>query len=438
MTELEKQCNANLVLPLFDRQSSDYCFQKTHEIFSKSLKTPTSLNQTESTAQIHNFTNESLFDIENTIKSLDSDFLKRYNNLEKLDTSDTLLVEELSQNENCDALKTETQLLKKTEIPLETSEFFMNRKKSLKSSAEDMCHNFLPADKTLLSAELAREENSNLNMSNKMFETNNVESINFKPFQNQFDCYRSLPFTSREKNKTDVYSKKIHKNLTHLMNDFNNAQNSTQPSRKNNPKNRSLSVRARNLRRLSYNQINMDNSSSSSDSDLAHSEYNISSKIVRAKQSKRKSCNMLPNKKKLYGSNTSIKSAPHYYFFDDQHSFKCNDDLDRQWMEKLYSQKSHNNTDFSDNNCDISEFSINHPNCKYFPGLQENNRNTNLTQNFQWPQKIHASAIFEHDSNADSRRLQVLYEGNKNVLQQYSSRKAHIESEKLLFRGKIS
>jgi hypothetical protein len=427
MTELEKQCNANLVLPLFDRQSSDYCFQKSHEIFSKPLKTPTAFEQTESTSQMHNYTDDSLFDIENTIKSLDSDFLKRYNNLENLETSDSLLNKELGHNENNEVLQMEAQTLKKTEIPLESSDFFLNRRRSLKlkSSVEDMSREFLPFDKTLKSGDsTSRTENSNA----PMFETC-VESRNFRPSQNQFDCYRTLSFAYRGKNPNN-----IPQNLNNLMEGFNNVQNGAQHSRKNNMKNRSLSVRARNLRRLSYNQINMEKSSSSSDSDFAHSECNISSKTMRSKQSKRQTGNMLPNRKKLYGSSSSIKSAPHYYFFDEHHSFKADDDFNQQ----LYTKKSHHNTDFSDSNFDISEYSANHPTCKYFPGIQENNQISQLAQNFQWPQKIHASAVFHSDVNADAKRLQILYEGNKNVLQQYSSKKTHIEPDDLLFRGKIS
>jgi hypothetical protein len=106
------------------------------------------------------------------------------------------------------------------------------------------------------------------------------------------------------------------------------------------------SVRARNLRRLSYNPINMiDSSSSTSESDMeksmAHSECDIRSKVYSSRFQKRRqqylnrksrkgtqsayyrsensqySNSSNPNvngRDKIYGSNASIKSAPHYNY----------------------------------------------------------------------------------------------------------------------------
>lgn len=87
------------------------------------------------------------------------------------------------------------------------------------------------------------------------------------------------------------------------------------------------SIRARNLRRLSYNPIALESSSSSSsepefDHNIAHSECDIRSRMyssTRHRSSlKRKSQNYSSNPfvrgqvNKLYGSNASIKSAPQY------------------------------------------------------------------------------------------------------------------------------
>lgn len=115
------------------------------------------------------------------------------------------------------------------------------------------------------------------------------------------------------------------------------------------------SVRARNLRRLSYNPINMiDSSSSTSESDLdkstAHSECDIRSKMYSSRFQKRRQrylnkkstrktsqggyyrsensqySNSSNPREKLYGSNASIKSAPHYNYITDRKKF-LNEDL---------------------------------------------------------------------------------------------------------------
>lgn len=87
------------------------------------------------------------------------------------------------------------------------------------------------------------------------------------------------------------------------------------------------SIRARNLRRLSYNPIALESSSSSGteaefDHSIAHSECDIRSKMYSARQRNsqylnRKTQNFSSNPfvqgpDKLYGSNASIKSAPQY------------------------------------------------------------------------------------------------------------------------------
>lgn len=118
------------------------------------------------------------------------------------------------------------------------------------------------------------------------------------------------------------------------------------------------SVRARNLRRLSYNPINMiDSSSSTSESDLdksmAHSECDIRSKMYSSRFQKRRQRYMnkkshktaqggyyrsensqysnssnpgVNGREKLYGSNASIKSAPHYNYITDRKKL-LNEDL---------------------------------------------------------------------------------------------------------------
>lgn len=102
------------------------------------------------------------------------------------------------------------------------------------------------------------------------------------------------------------------------------------------------SIRARNLRRLSYNPISMiDSSSSSSESELdrnhAQSECDIRSKLNsrrrRQYMQRRSNSNSASSQDKLYGSNASIKSAPQYNY-----------NSDRQYYNYPY-----NYTDYADN-----------------------------------------------------------------------------------------
>lgn len=82
------------------------------------------------------------------------------------------------------------------------------------------------------------------------------------------------------------------------------------------------SVRARTLRRLSYNPIILDSSSSSSsetefDRSIAHSECDIRSKMSNSRR-KRPYRKSTQSQDKIYGSNASIKSAPQYNYINDR------------------------------------------------------------------------------------------------------------------------
>ncbi|XP_055685696.1 uncharacterized protein LOC129791545 [Lutzomyia longipalpis] len=86
---------------------------------------------------------------------------------------------------------------------------------------------------------------------------------------------------------------------------------------------KSKSAKARTLRRLSYNPIVLDSSSTSSsesefDRSIAHSECDIRTKMLTSRRRKqylnRKAAGDSANPDKLYGSNTSIKSAPQYNY----------------------------------------------------------------------------------------------------------------------------
>uniref|UniRef100_A0A8D8CUI3 (northern house mosquito) hypothetical protein n=1 Tax=Culex pipiens TaxID=7175 RepID=A0A8D8CUI3_CULPI len=109
------------------------------------------------------------------------------------------------------------------------------------------------------------------------------------------------------------------------------------------------SIRARNLRRLSYNPISMiTSSSSSSESEhdprqLAHSECDIRSKLSarrRRYMQRRSNSNSASSQDKLYGSNASIKSAPQYNY-----------NSDRQ-QQQFYNNYPYHYTDYADRDDD--------------------------------------------------------------------------------------
>lgn len=104
MSEIEKY-QSDIRIPLFDKESADFCFEKSRELLSRpfnlatagSSSTPMTdrdpLNKSKS-SKPRDFIGENLLDIENTLKALNLDFLNAFNELEKTDSAETLFGEQ--------------------------------------------------------------------------------------------------------------------------------------------------------------------------------------------------------------------------------------------------------------------------------------------------------------------------------------------------------
>lgn len=142
---------------------------------------------------------------------------------------------------------------------------------------------------------------------------------------------RSMSFTENYDLKSPVLSEPpiVSSSATKLKYD-NHIENDIMPFNKTTTRNvimyKPKSIRARNLRRLSYNPIILDSSSSTSsetefDRSIAHSECDIRTKMItsRRKRPYRKSNQ---SQDKIYGSNASIKSAPQYNYISDRQTLQ--------------------------------------------------------------------------------------------------------------------
>lgn len=287
------------------------------------------------------------------------------------------------------------------------------------------------------------------------------------------------------------------------------------------------SIRARNLRRLSYNPINMiDNSSSSSDDDsefdksIAHSECDIRTKMLTSRRRRqylnRKTSNTNLNQDKLYGSNASIKSAPQYNNFanERQPSYAMNKNNNGGgsggnnsiYLEETLLKSSYNEYDCDDRN--IYDFGSNIINSNYLQSLSgynvkknpqpksaidrellfsefdvtkltgkspttpsyfdnvppigsypadsnarklaalessssqnpNNNNSQSKLQPFQWPEKIHASAVKQNDIIWQRRGQNSKLGGSQQLIdcvkmkQRYISDTSSTETDSIDFR----
>uniref|UniRef100_A0A1A9VEI8 non-specific protein-tyrosine kinase n=1 Tax=Glossina austeni TaxID=7395 RepID=A0A1A9VEI8_GLOAU len=104
-------------IPLFDKKSSDFCFEKSREILSRPLTFGSQIIASDNTNSIppsleeykdsfasvdrgedsrKKTLNENLFDIENTLKALNLDFMHTYTDLDKTDSDETILNDQFS------------------------------------------------------------------------------------------------------------------------------------------------------------------------------------------------------------------------------------------------------------------------------------------------------------------------------------------------------
>lgn len=405
MTEIEKYPNTDLIIPLFDKESSDFCFEKSREILSKpfSLDIPPGFSTKNFDKKTRDLIGENLLEIENTLKALNLDFIQTYNDLEKTDSAETLFGENFNTYEASPKIHG-TKIAKFIDLNYGvngvgiggsggggivssenagidgkimktckkgggtgSSEFFIDIPRKLDSTPESnfspketsissrrsssQKSNYSPQETNYSPREFALNDRSLINCNKNEFISISGRKINASPIRNittsnssiHSGGIQSYSTTTASNRRADDNSSPSHRQRSMSFTDNYNLQSpvlseppmvmtkyetradSTDVSYN---KTRSVitckpkSVRARTLRRLSYNPIIFDSSSSSSsetefDRSIAHSECDIRSKMThsRRRRAYRKSSQA---QDKIYGSNASIKSAPQYNYANDR------------------------------------------------------------------------------------------------------------------------
>lgn len=404
MTEIESYRDSprDIKIPIFDKKTSDFCFEKSREILSK----PFSIDLNDSTVdkrsldkKTRDLIGENLLDIEKTLNALNLDFLQAFNELEKTDSAETLFGENFLLENNLKmqgSMKTMSNFKKFTNdldntakksatrdyySPLEKRSTASDKSYSPKDSQKTTPNSYSPQETTATSRGLFFNYNPNNNRS--LFLSPTKRMFANQQFLNQARKYdeslqqsgprqRSMSFTENLEMKSPISTisgmvkahitqKPFEVKKTGSLDEEKTERNYILPSQNqllaSKPRNvityKPKSVRARNLRRLSYNPLNMVNSSSSSsESDaehsIAHSECDIRSKIYSSRFQKRRqqylnnhrklnnstsssyykrngsqysnnsSNSNMNGRDKLYGSNASIRSAPHYNYMSDR------------------------------------------------------------------------------------------------------------------------
>lgn len=269
---------------------------------------------------------------------------------------------------------------------------------------------------------------------------NSIHSVNTPTQNRRLDFEKSFPNRQRSMSFTENYDLKS----PVLSEPQNNRQLKYGPSiMRQKPRNavayKPKSIKARNLRRLSYNPIVLESSSSSSsenefDRSIAHSECDIRSTTLTSRRRRqylnRKLTDGTNAPDKLYGSNASIKSAPQYNYVSDRQvhnyldqkfsfGYDCEDGVYSGYTEsplvngsgKLFHARVfepkckdppmpnfNRNILFSE--FDVSKLTGKSPTTQSF--LQEMFPSTASKINksapgFQWPEKIHASTVKQND-----------------------------------------
>ena len=348
---------------------------------------------------------ENLLDIEKTLNALNLDFLQAFNELEKTDSAETLFGENFLLENN---LKTQSSMktmanfkkfsndldnkAKKSATrdyysPLDKRSTASDKSYSPKDSQKTTPNSYSPQENTATSRGFFFNYNpiNNRNMflspTKRMFANQQFlnqarkydESLQCGPRKRSMSFTENLEVTSPLSNISGITKphfgpKAGEVRKTGSLDDEQSDRNYILPTQSqllaSKPRNiityKPKSIRARNLRRLSYNPLNMINSSSSSsesemDRSIAHSECDIRSKIYSSRFQKRRQQYLNNHRKlnnstsssyyqrggsqysnnssnsnvngrdKLYGSNASIKSAPHYNYMSDRKRFS-NDD----------------------------------------------------------------------------------------------------------------
>lgn len=329
--------------------------------------------------QTRDFIGENLIDIENTLKALNLDFLQTFNELEKNDSAETLFGENYAYESNMNP-KILNTALKLAKFPpnygnnnpdaspksIRSSQFSPLDKQMAQQTfnglqyLNDGCSNEKLLDGKRSSTPdtgFASRETTNSSRRGSQKSSYSPQDSHFSPIdftysqQSQMSGdsrspyaiggmkgtfpsrQRSMSFTENYDLKSPVLSEPQVAKMRNSTGADGLTVNGTMGQsailrnrNRNSISYKPKSIRARNLRRLSYNPIALESSSSSSsepefDNSIAHSECDIRTKMyssTRQRNSlKRKSQNFHSNPfvrgpDKLYGSNASIKSAPQY------------------------------------------------------------------------------------------------------------------------------
>lgn len=421
LSEIEKY-QSDIRIPLFDKESDDFCFEKSCEILSK----PFNLDLNEDceakklSQKSRDFIGENLLDIENTLKALNLDFLNAFNELEKTDSAETLFGENNYPYESNVNPKLRNSVLKLSKL---THGFNIATKLDFNSPKSVKNLQFSPSD-------VKQHQQHHYGSSNQFFDVSDKGDDKRSSTPDTGFASRETNVSSRRGSQKSTYSpqesssryspreftypsgpiecsasasaraaayinelaERAHKNRTtsssprtvhSSIHSIHSLMHSTPtqnrrleteinfPNRKRsmsftenydlkspvlsepqlNPreiyapgsgsvriKTRNVaaykprSIKARNLRRLSYNPIVLNSSSSSGsetdfDKSIAHSECDIRSTMSTTRRrrqylNRKTHINNTSNPDKLYGSNASIKSAPQYNYVSDRQLHK--------------------------------------------------------------------------------------------------------------------
>lgn len=508
LTEIEKY-QSDIRIPLFDKESADFCFEKSRELLSKPINLDLSdgCDSKKLSKKTRDFIGENLLDIENTLKALNLDFMQTFNELEKTDSAETLFGDigyqydtQMNPKIRNSAAKLSTAQQSftggsKIEVspkstksaiqfsPLDKSQSNFaqyytescgdkiddkrsstpdtgfasretntsSRRSSQKSSySPQESHysprefNFSHQDTRAYINEIAHNTKNHPispNRPNIVNTSNNsIHSVQTPTQNRRLDLEKSFPSRQRSMSFTENYDLKS----PVLSEPQNNRQLKYGPSiMRQKPRNavayKPKSIKARNLRRLSYNPIVLESSSSSSsenefDRSIAHSECDIRSTTLTSRRRRqylnRKLNDNSNTPDKLYGSNASIKSAPQYNYGSDR---QVHNYLDQKFSfgygceevyggfnesgpmingsGKLFHQRGFEATckeppmpNFNRNilfsEFDVSKLTGKSPTTQSF--LQEMfpsgaGKINKSAPGFQWPEKIHASTVKQND-----------------------------------------
>ncbi|KAL1381406.1 hypothetical protein pipiens_000431, partial [Culex pipiens pipiens] len=430
--------NDSIRIPLFDKESSDFCFEKSRELLSRPFGLDISaaaqtLDGRHFDKKTRDLIGENLLDIEKTLNALNLDFLQTYQELEKADSAETLFGDgfgntpfrksppasslarggslegkggklgstsvfssekgsgsggssvtgkspptkkQFEMNLYSELNGSESRVRSPKGIPIRDFKFRQTIDPRCKDRADyyNMKNEYLSdltrkqQSQVLASSPVKKTANSSNQSINQLYQIYNTPMTARKFDDSTVSIMasacqqrqRSLSFTENYELKSPSCA--IDAKLLSMCQSVTSAIKSVPliPAVPPPPppaigKSRKMisykpkSIRARNLRRLSYNPISMiTSSSSSSESEhdprqLAHSECDIRSKLSarrRRYMQRRSNSNSASSQDKLYGSNASIKSAPQYNY-----------NSDRQ-QQQFYNNYPYHYTDYADRDDD--------------------------------------------------------------------------------------